>query len=473
MSSSGNKYTRLLSNTVLFAISSFSSKILSFLLTRLYTGAMTEAEFGTADLVQQSVNFLIPLVSLGISNAVIRFGLEKNVPKRGVFTAGLIAIGMGFSLLLAVSPLVGIIPLVKDQIVLMYACVLVSCLRTLCCQFTRAKLYTRLYAIDGILSVLYTVGFNILFLLVLKLGVVGYLLAIICADFLSILGLTLIERLWRYVRFANFDWPLYKTMLHYCLPLVPALLFWWVTSVSDRYFIAYMRGAAENGLYAAAAKVPSLLMLFSTIFTEAWQLSAVTDGQGRGRHHFFSQVFGGLSAVVFLAGSGLVYGCKVIMGVLVAPDFFIAWRYVPILVAASIFSCFVAFLNSVYMVEKRSGLSLVTTMAGAAANLVLNALLIPKFGPNGAAFATFVSYLLVFVIRAVNTRRFIRIRYNVLKIALNTLAIFGQGALMLYEVPLWPLWCGIILVFMFILNVSTLYTGMLSLLSRRRSARAR
>ncbi len=467
MNKRGDKYSRLLSNTVLFGISSFSSKLLSFFLTRLYTGALAEADYGIVDLVQQSANFLIPLVSLGISNAVIRFGLEKNVSKRGVFTGGLIAIGMGFGVLLLFSPLINQIPLVRDQIVLLFLYVLISCLRTLCCQFTRAKLYTRLYAVDGILSVLYTVGFNILFLLVLKMGIVGYLLAIICADLLSIIGLTLLERLWRYIRFKKFNWTLYKDMLRYCLPLVPALMFWWVTSASDRYFIAFMRGPAENGLYAAAAKIPALLSLFSTIFTEAWQLSAVTDGQGHGRDRFFSQVFGAMAALVFVAGGALIYTCQFIMRILVAPGYFVAWRYVPILVLASVFSVLVNFLNSVYMVEKRSGLSLVTTMAGALLNLALNALMIPKFGPNGAAFATFLSYLLVFIIRAINTRRFIHIQFNPFRIVLNSVFLLAMSWLLVAEINLWPLWCGIILAALLVFNGALLYRAARAILLPR------
>ncbi|MDL2324681.1 polysaccharide biosynthesis C-terminal domain-containing protein [Ruminococcaceae bacterium OttesenSCG-928-A16] len=462
-----NKYTRLLSNTALFGISTFSSKILSFLLTRLYTSVLAVASYGIVDIVTACANLLIPLVSLGISNAVIRFGLEKGVSKQGVFTGGLTAIFSGFSLLLLLWPALGQVTVLQGQLPFLYLYVLMSCLRTLCCQFVRAKMLLRLYAIDGILSTAYTVGFNVLFLVVLKMGTTGYLLSIIAADTLSAVGLFLVARLHQYVRFKGFDKVLYKAMLKYSLPLVPAAMFWWVTNASDRFFISYMMNTEYNGLYAAANKLPSVVAIFTTIFTEAWQLSAITDGQGKDREKFFSQIFAALMGVSFVAGAGLILTCKLFMRFLVAPAFFEAWRYVPLLIISTIFSCLVTFLNSVYMVEKRSGLSLVTMMVGAGSNLILNAALIPFFGVNGAAFATMVSYMLVFVVRALNTRRFIHINFSVPKIVLNSLLLLAQAFVMIYQPSGWVAWCSLLMLGVFALNFVSLLRGAKQLLGRR------
>ncbi len=462
-----NKYTRLLSNTVLFGISTFSSKVLSFLLTRLYTSYMTEDVFGLANLITVCASALIPLVSLGISNAVIRFGLEKDISKKGVYTSGLVAIGGGFAALLSISPLLIQIPKVSDYALLLYVYVLISCLRTLNCQFVRAKMQVRLYAIDGILATAYTIGFNILFLVVLRMGATGYLLSIICADACSTLFLFVVARLWPYIRFKRFDWSLLVTMLRYSLPLVPALMFWWITQMSDQFFITFMKGEAANGLYAAAYKLPAIVTIFATIFTEAWQLSAVTDGQSQGRDRFFTRVFSAMSSVAFAIGGALIILSPIIMHFL-APKYEGAWRYVPILVIATVFSSMVAFQNSVYMVEKRSNLALATIAVGAGANIALNALLIPPLGPNGAAVATALSYILVFVIRGFNTRRYIRLNYRPAKIAINTVLLVGEVAIMLLQLPLWPLWCGLLLAVLLVLNLASLYRAFMQLLHKRR-----
>ena len=95
-----NKYRKLISNTLIFAIGTFSSKVLVFLLMPLYTTVLTDAEYGTVDLMVQVGNFLLPLVSCGIVNGIIRFGLDKYYRKRDVFTTGFLTILGGFVLLL-------------------------------------------------------------------------------------------------------------------------------------------------------------------------------------------------------------------------------------------------------------------------------------------------------------------------------------------------------------------------------------
>ncbi|MDY2861138.1 MAG: hypothetical protein SOT10_00810, partial [Oscillospiraceae bacterium] len=71
MDKSKNKYSFLLSNTVLFFISSFSSKFLTFLLMPIYTSVLLPGDYNTVDLVTQTANLLIPLVSLGVPNSII------------------------------------------------------------------------------------------------------------------------------------------------------------------------------------------------------------------------------------------------------------------------------------------------------------------------------------------------------------------------------------------------------------------
>ena len=176
---------------------------------------------------------------------------------------------------------------------LLYAYVLMSILRNLCSQFVRAKQYTRLYAVDGVLNTVLYLFFIVLFIAGFQWGIAGYVLATAAADLCSALFLFFTARLYRYLRISRFDWPLLREMLRYAAPLIPTSMFWWITNTSDHMFITSMLGSEANGLYVAAYKVPNVIMLFSTLFTEAWQLSAVTDG-GRsspGRARFFSQVF--------------------------------------------------------------------------------------------------------------------------------------------------------------------------------------
>ena len=96
--------------------------------------------------------------------------------------------------------------------------VLVSCLRTLNCQFVRARNLVRLYALDGILCTLTNLGFNVLFLSGLKLGAQGWLLALICSDACSALFLFFVSSIWRYMG-GRINTKLWRKMLPICYDL--------------------------------------------------------------------------------------------------------------------------------------------------------------------------------------------------------------------------------------------------------------
>ena len=72
---SGDKYSKLAGNTLIFAISSFSSKLLTLIVQPFLTYAMAEiSDLGLSKILSQYANLLIPFVSMGMSNAIIRFG---------------------------------------------------------------------------------------------------------------------------------------------------------------------------------------------------------------------------------------------------------------------------------------------------------------------------------------------------------------------------------------------------------------
>ena len=465
-----DKYKRLVSNTALFAVSTFSSKLLSYVLTSYHTRMVITDDYGTMDLIISLGNFLIPLVSLGISNAIIRFGLQKGVNKRELYTNGLLSVFTGFFILAAAWPLISMIPYVKSTVgnawIWLLLFVLMSCLRTLNCQFVRAREMVRLYAVDGILCTLTNLLFNILFLSGFHLGATGIILAMICSDSCSAIFLFFVSRIWKYLKPPRVNFRLWKQMLTYSVPLISASMFWWVTSTSDKIFISAMIGTDANGLFAASYKLPTILTIVATLFTEAWQISAFTDGTKKGRAAFFSRVFGVYQSLMFMAGAGIIWLCKPVMSVFVGKSYVAGWVFIPLLTMATLFNSFDNFLNSIYMLEKRSDLSLVTMGAGAAMNLVLNAACIPLWGVQGAALATFLSYFFVFLLRIINTHGIVPMRVPVLHMMVNMAILILETLLMLLDIPGWPVMTALLVALILALNFKSLWDTVRKLLRR-------
>lgn len=430
-----NRYKFLFSNTVLFFVSSFSSKFLVFLLMPIYTAVLSPAENSDVSLMMQTANLLIPLVSLGIANSIIRFGLDEKYSKRTVFTTGVFTLGAGYLLLIAAFPLLNRVEFIHKYIWMLYLYLLMSCSRTLVQQFVRAKTYTKLYAFDGIMATVNTLILVCVFLLKFHWGAMGYIAAIIGADFLSVVFLSVVTSVWRYFDISKLNKEVAKEMLKYCLPLIPASIAWWITNVSDRYLVAYFCGNTVNGIYDISYKLPSIINVFATIFLEAWQISAVKESGEKHTSRFFGNVFKAYQSVVFIGGAGIILLCKPLIKLLADDAYFEAWTFVPVLIMATIFACFSTFMTSIYMVEKRGGLNLATMSAGAVANIALNLLLIPKIGAQGAAIATFASYVLVFGLRAVNTRKFININISPIQLIINVALTGGMSYIMIAGIP--------------------------------------
>lgn len=470
-----NKYKKLMSNTMLFAISNFSSKLLSIILQPYITFAMGEVdEVGITKLVQQIGSLLIPLVSMGVSFAIIRFGLEKTNSKSQVFTNGLVTIGLGFALMLICYPVLRLIPLFSNYALLLYVHVLVSCLRTLCTQFVRSRQLNRLVAVDGVLCSATNLGFTILFLSGFHMGAKGYVLAIICSDALSALFVFCIAGLGRYLRPRFHSMTLWKQMLAYSLPMVPAQISFWVINASDLFFVQAMcdgykdqTGEYWTGLLGVGYFLPTILSVLGTIFYEAWQLSAVTELEGRQR--FFSRVFGLYQSLLFCCCAGIILLCRPLMFIFKS-NFFDAWQFVPLLAIGTLFSCLNQFLNSIYMVEKRSTLSLYTMLAGALVNCLLNWLFIPVMGPVGVTLASFLSYFVVFILRAVNTRGLLAIDFAPLRLSFNLTMVLAEAGLMIFQTPYWPLWCTLITVGVCAFNFQGVIGIVMQLLGKRRRA---
>ena len=433
-----NPYKNLISNTVLFGVSTFGARFLTFLLTPFYTRVLSSTEYGITDLLIQTGNLIIPIASVGIANGVIRYGLERGTNKNGVFTFGLLTATAGFILLLLVSPALDKIPFLSGRVWLILLYVFAANIHSVCSQFARAVGHVRLFALDGVLRTVLTILFNVLLLAVFPMGVTGYVLANVLADGMTTAFVFLKARQWRYFSLPAISYQEAGRMLRYSMPLVPSTLCSWIINISDRYLIALLIGNAATGIYAVANKIPNILLTVAGTFTSAWQISALADQPKAEKERFFSDVYAVYSAIAFVTASGAILTAQLSTRLLAAPEYYEAWRYVPILALATTFACLGSFLSSIYMVEQRSAATLATTMIGAGCNLAGNFFLIQLWGAMGAALSTLLSYILIFIVRAVHTRTMLRIRYSASKFLISIAALGVQCVLAEKNVPFWP-----------------------------------
>lgn len=429
-----SRYKQLISNTTTFAIGNFASKLLVFLLVPIYTRVLSTSEFGTIDIINSTVSLLTPILTLSIAEGVMRFALDNETKKDQVLMVGLKFLFYGFLILILASPILIRIDLIKNYIVYFYLIYITSTTSGLISQFARGIGEVKNFAINGVLTTATTIIFNIILLIVMDMGIEGYFLATILSNVISCVFLYFSVNLKHYITFKNSNTVVRKSMLSYSVPLIPNSISWWINNIFDRYVIIAFCGVAANGLYAVAYKLPTILTTISNIFMQAWQISAVKEHKKSDTSKFYSEVYNYYCTFVIIVCSILILFTKFICYFMFSDEFFVAWKYVPLLVLAVAFGGFSGFLGSIYVAEKKSFKNFLSTSTGALVNISLNLLLVPRFGALGAACATFISYLIVWLIRTVDTKKYIKIKINYLLMGINIALLVLQSWILITEI---------------------------------------
>lgn len=424
-----NKYQNLAKNSGLFFIANFGSKIVTFLLVRFYTELLTAEEYGALDLINTTVNLAIPIVTLCITEAVLRFSIDDTQNRKKIYSLGL-AVGIVGNVVFALTaPLLYNLDFFKDNLIMLYLLTLSNSLYNVTAHFSRGIGKTQLFAFSGFLHTAIQVGLNVLFLLVFSWGVNGYLWASFIANLGTTLIVFLVGKLHKYITW-NYDKSYLKDMLKYSLPLIPNSVFWWIMQSSNRYVITLMLSSSDNGLYAVANKIPNIIATISNIFFQAWQLSSVDEAKSKDKDKFYSEIFNLTALVLICMTSVILIVLQPVYKILVEASFYIGWQCTPFLMLSMVFSCFSSFFGTNYVAMKKTNGVFVTTLIGAVVNLGLSLVLTHFFGIRGTALATAVGFGVTAAVRAFDTRKFAKISVKVRSFWLPLIIIIVQSVLL-------------------------------------------
>ncbi|MBQ6252766.1 polysaccharide biosynthesis C-terminal domain-containing protein [Ruminococcus sp.] len=474
-----NKYKKLALNTVVFAIGVFGSKILVILLTRLYAHNIDDVNSGVKDLLETTLLLIQPVFTFALQEYLIRFGLDKAYDKREVFTTSSMITLAGMALMAVCVPIMRGLPalnFLKGYTLLFIAYTAMSSLRMLCQNFVRSRDMVKLFSLDGILTTLTFFLFNIMFISKMHMGVKGFLLAVILSDSCSVVFLFVAAKLRDFMNREYFNPDLAKEMMRFAGPLIPTIVMWAITSLSDRLFLRVMHsdyhelGEGAVGLYGYANKIPNLISVVSTIFFQAWSMSAITENDSADRNKFYERVFSAYEAIMFMAGAGLLLIIKPVTSFLVPSDTFAVYEnvyiYTPILVVAVIFMCFNQFLGSIYTATKHPKNACWTALVACGINIPMNYFLIPLWGIQGAAVATLLSYLICFWARIIDARYYVPFKFNAIKNLINTGVLMVMAVLVIGSPKLYLLWVFLLFAYIMFTNYQAIIDTAKKLLKR-------
>ena len=393
---------KAINKLIYYGIGTFGSKVIYFLLVPFYSFFLSKSELGIYDLILASLTIITPIITIQISEAVYRELLDSNRPTQKssqVFSSGLSLVFIGL-LLFATAAFI-----IKQffDFKILYELILIQSSFTFYIFFQqtlRGLSLNKEYALMGATNAFLLIFFTIALICFSRIELSNVILAIACAQIISITYAAYKINFFKLLDFKNISKEKVYQLLNYSFPLLPNTLSWWLIDLGSRYIILFFIGLEENGLYAVAARYAGIIALVNSIFILSWQDYVINSklkiSSNKKRLSLSLNLF-----VAFQIGLVILLTSfsKELIFYTTPVAFHDAANYLPILLISSAFASFCGFYGAFYLKEKRTRKIFTTTFIGSIINIIFCIALINYFSLYAVAAASFVGFFVTFLIR--------------------------------------------------------------------------
>lgn len=403
---SKNKLKLFVENFIIYGFGGIISKIIPLIMVPVVTRIMPGTEyFGISDLSNTVVNFCSSVAIMGMYDAMYRlfFDSEDENYKRSVCSTALI-ITMETSLVIFCVML-----LLRDMIAryffgnpgyayivyLSAMATLVGATNSIISAPVRMQNKRKIFLLANSISPILSYAISIPLLLK------GYyVIALPVAAVVS--GITLevvfyiINREW--FNYQCFDKKLLKPLFNIAIPLLPNFLIYWIFNSCDRVMIANMMGVRFAGIYSVGAKLGHVSQLIYTAFAGGWQFFAFSTMNEKKQVENNSRIFEYLGILSFITTSFICAWSYLIYRVLFPEQYLSGYVVAPYLFLAPLLQMLFQVAANQFLVIKKTWPNMLILATGAILNIIVNWLLIPLLGMEGASLATLIGYIVSDVI---------------------------------------------------------------------------
>lgn len=386
----------LIKNFGIFSLSNFATKILSFIILPFYTFYLSEIEYAVIDLINLMVTLAMPILTLSINDALLKFALDRIDRSEEIAKTSLVVVAASGGLIFILMPVIGVIVENEEYKIYFLMIYFFSVLNQFYSCYMRSKNLINEVAIAAALISASTIISNFILIALLKKGIKGYFFSTILGMIVGNIYSAYHCKICTVIQKYKFNYGLLREMLRYSIPLIPNSLFWWINSSLDKFMLTKYAGLNAVGLYSVAGKIPAVISVVTSVFQQAWTISAIKE---KGNKAFFNKVYFVYDKVMLITSCILLISCKLVAKILFQKTFFNAWTIVPLLVVTVYFSSLNAFIGSIYISLNKTKNIFFTTVLGAILNIFFNVCLIPSWGVYGAATATMISTFVIWIVR--------------------------------------------------------------------------
>lgn len=191
----------------------------------------------------------------------------------------------------------------------------------------------------------------------------------------------------------HFDRKLLRQLLVIAIPLLPNFIVYWVFNSCDKVMITNMIGAGAAGIYSAGCKLGGCSQLIYTAFAGGWQFFAFSTMKEENQVKGNSLIFEYLGTISFAVSLFICAWSYLIFNIVFTEQYLDGYIVAPYLFLAPLLQMLFQVASNQFLVVKKTWPSILILISGTISNIVLNYILIPVLGIEGAAVATLVGYI--------------------------------------------------------------------------------
>ena len=409
----------LAKDTAIYGLSSIVGRFLNYLLVPLYTAKLSAASggYGVITNVYAYTALLLVILTYGMETTFFRFANKEGEDPKKVYSTTLTAVGFT-SLLFVVIVLTFIGPISgamgyaahPSYVWVMAIAVALDAFQCIPFAYLRYKKRPVKFAALKLFNIVLTIALNLVFFLLLpalyenggadslvgkiyspEVGV-GYVFYInlFCS---ASLMFCLVKELtgFRYV----LDRALLRRMLSYSWPILVLGIAGILNQTADKILFPYIYknadAHAQLGIYGAASKIAMIMAMLTQAFRYAYEPFVFGKSRDKDSKIIYAQAMKYFIIFTLLAFLAVMFYLDILKYIL-APDYWIGLRVVPIVMAAEIFMGIFFNLSFWYKLIDETKWGAYFSFAGCIVLILINVIFVPLYSYMACAWAGFAGY---------------------------------------------------------------------------------
>lgn len=391
-------------HTIIYGLGTVLQKAVSFLMLPVYTRILTLEDYGVIALIDMTLDVISIGAGAQLAYAIYRFyhkadtEAERRTVVSTVFFSLLVSYAVTGGLTFAFAEQLSVLlfdgPERATLIRVASGSMFSQCLLIVPFAFLQVQERSTASTTISLIKLTAQLGLNILFLVVFRVGAIGILLSTLIAN--SVTGIILSVWTIRQVG-VSFSGDTLRSLFRYAGPMIVTQFATFFATFGDRYFLKAFGTEADVGLYNLSYQFAFLMYSIGFApFNSFWgprRFAIAKDLDVVARDRSLSDGFGYANVLILSTTVGLALFVGDMLRIMTTPPFFAAANAVPIILSAYVLLAWASMLDLGILVRERTEFITLSNWIALGVSVAAWALLIPRFGALGAAWACAISFL--------------------------------------------------------------------------------